>query len=140
MPGKPLSGDLVLAESEGQIAVAFAFEDRKSLLDVCALTRSPRSKGVSGRKCDRPRRLLGSLEHWHTPSAVSADAGATRRRFSADRFQPEQREVLLASVNATFTWVRLAQRMPVRIRLTDVPAGVLIAAGMTCTVTLKNEI
>jgi RND family efflux transporter MFP subunit len=47
---------------------------------------------------------------------------------------------LLANVNPTFTWVRLAQRIPVRIRLTDVPADVLIAAGMTCTVTLKNEI
>jgi RND family efflux transporter MFP subunit len=47
---------------------------------------------------------------------------------------------LLASVNPTFTWVRLAQRIPVRIRITDVPAGVFIAAGMTCTVTLKNEI
>jgi multidrug resistance efflux pump len=46
---------------------------------------------------------------------------------------------MLASVNPTFTWVRLAQR-PVRIRITNVPAGVLIAAGMTCTVTLKNEI
>jgi RND family efflux transporter MFP subunit len=46
---------------------------------------------------------------------------------------------LLASVNPTFTWVRLAQRIPVRIRLTNVPAGVLIAAGMTCTVTLKND-
>jgi RND family efflux transporter MFP subunit len=46
---------------------------------------------------------------------------------------------LLASVNPTFTWVRLAQRIPVRIRLTDVPAGVLIAAGMTCTVTLRND-
>jgi RND family efflux transporter MFP subunit len=45
---------------------------------------------------------------------------------------------LLASVNPTFTWVRLAQRIPVRIRLTNVPAGVLIAAGMTCTVTLRN--
>jgi RND family efflux transporter MFP subunit len=47
---------------------------------------------------------------------------------------------LLASVNPTFTWVRLAQRIPVRIRLTNVPAGVLIAAGMTCTVTLRNDI
>jgi RND family efflux transporter MFP subunit len=47
---------------------------------------------------------------------------------------------LLASVNPTFTWVRLAQRIPVRIRITNVPAGVLIAAGMTCTVTLKNAI
>ena len=46
---------------------------------------------------------------------------------------------LLASVNPTFTWVRLAQRIPVRIRLTNLPAGVLIAAGMTCTVTLKND-
>jgi RND family efflux transporter MFP subunit len=45
---------------------------------------------------------------------------------------------LLANVNPTFTWVRLAQRIPVRIRLTDVPADVLIAAGMTCTVTLKS--
>jgi RND family efflux transporter MFP subunit len=46
---------------------------------------------------------------------------------------------LLATVNPTFTWVRLAQRIPVRIRLTDVPAGILIAAGMTCTVTLRND-
>ncbi len=46
---------------------------------------------------------------------------------------------LLASVNPTFTWVRLAQRIPVRIRITDVPGGVLIAAGMTCTVTLKGK-
>ncbi len=45
---------------------------------------------------------------------------------------------LLASVNPTFTWVRLAQRIPVRVRLTDVPAGVLIAAGMTCTVVIKE--
>jgi RND family efflux transporter MFP subunit len=44
---------------------------------------------------------------------------------------------LLASVNPTFTWVRLAQRIPVRIRLTDIPAGVLIAAGMTCTVVIQ---
>jgi multidrug resistance efflux pump len=45
---------------------------------------------------------------------------------------------LLATVNPTFTWVRLAQRIPVRIRLTDVPPDVLISAGMTCTVVLKD--
>jgi multidrug resistance efflux pump len=33
---------------------------------------------------------------------------------------------LLASVNPTFTWVRLAQRIPVRICITNVPAGVLM--------------
>jgi len=45
---------------------------------------------------------------------------------------------LLSSVNPTFTWVRLAQRVPVRIRLTHVPPGVLISAGMTCTVVMKE--
>jgi multidrug resistance efflux pump len=45
---------------------------------------------------------------------------------------------LLSSVNPTYTWVRLAQRIPVRIQLTDVPAGVLISAGMTCTVIVQD--
>jgi hypothetical protein len=37
-----------------------------------------------------------------------------------------------------FHCVRLAQRILVRIRLTDVPAGVLISSGMTCTVVLQE--
>jgi len=41
---------------------------------------------------------------------------------------------LLADVNPTFTWVRLAQRVPVRIKLDHVPAGTELVAGMTCTV------
>jgi multidrug resistance efflux pump len=45
---------------------------------------------------------------------------------------------LLSSVNPSFTWVRLAQRIPVRIRLTHVPPGVLVSAGMTCTVIMKE--
>jgi len=45
---------------------------------------------------------------------------------------------LLSSVNPTFTWVRLAQRIPVRLRLTHVPPGVLVSAGMTCTVVMKD--
>jgi multidrug resistance efflux pump len=40
----------------------------------------------------------------------------------------------LATVNPIFTWVRLAQRIPVRIHLDDVPAGVTLVAGMTATV------
>jgi multidrug resistance efflux pump len=45
---------------------------------------------------------------------------------------------LLSSINPTFTWVRLAQRIPVGIHLTNVPPGVLISAGMTCTVVIKE--
>jgi multidrug resistance efflux pump len=41
---------------------------------------------------------------------------------------------LLANVNPTFEWVRLAQRIPVRIHIDEVPEGVLISSGMTCTV------
>src|SRR3954471_19680826 len=45
---------------------------------------------------------------------------------------------LLSSINPTFTWVRLAQRIPVGIHLNHVPSGVLISAGMTCTVVMKE--
>ncbi|HEY0197537.1 MAG TPA: HlyD family secretion protein [Rhodanobacter sp.] len=42
---------------------------------------------------------------------------------------------LLADVNPTFNWVRLAQRVPVRVHIDTehVPAGTVLAAGMTAT-------
>jgi RND family efflux transporter MFP subunit len=40
----------------------------------------------------------------------------------------------LASVNPIFTWVRLAQRVPVRIHLDAVPPDVRLVIGMTATV------
>ena len=46
--------------------------------------------------------------------------------------QPDQAG--LASVNPIFTWVRLAQRVPVRIHVDKVPDGVRLVAGMTATV------
>jgi multidrug resistance efflux pump len=45
---------------------------------------------------------------------------------------------LLANVNPTFEWVRLAQRIPVRIHIDDIPQGVHISAGMTCTVVVPG--
>jgi multidrug resistance efflux pump len=44
----------------------------------------------------------------------------------------------LASVNPIFTWVRLAQRVPVRIHIDQVPDGVRLAAGMTATVAIHS--
>ncbi|WP_175940050.1 HlyD family secretion protein [Caballeronia sp. BCC1704] len=52
-----------------------------------------------------------------------------------DRDNPQSRE-LLADVNPTFNWVRLAQRVPVRVRIDEVPQGVMLAAGTTCTVVI----
>ncbi|MBU0633421.1 HlyD family secretion protein [bacterium] len=47
-------------------------------------------------------------------------------------------ERLLANVNPTFTWVRLAQRIPVRIHIDSIPEGLTITAGMTCSVSIKS--
>jgi len=46
---------------------------------------------------------------------------------------------LLADVNPTFNWVRLAQRVPVRIAIdtSRLPADTLIAAGMTATIEVQ---
>jgi RND family efflux transporter MFP subunit len=44
----------------------------------------------------------------------------------------------LPSVDPVYTWIRLAQRVPVRIRITDVPAGVPLVSGMTATVTIRG--
>jgi len=45
----------------------------------------------------------------------------------------------LATVNPIFTWVRLAQRIPVRIHIDQVPEGVVLAAGMTATVQIDPQ-
>jgi multidrug resistance efflux pump len=41
---------------------------------------------------------------------------------------------LLPRVASTFSWVRLAQRIPVRIRIDRVPAGLRLIVGRTATV------
>jgi multidrug resistance efflux pump len=46
---------------------------------------------------------------------------------------------LLADVNPTFTWVRLAQRVPVRIAIDRVPAGTRLIAGLTATVQVQDH-
>jgi multidrug resistance efflux pump len=43
----------------------------------------------------------------------------------------------LANVNPIFTWVRLAQRIPVRIRIDHVPDGVRLVAGQTASVQIE---
>lgn len=57
----------------------------------------------------------------------------------ADRDNPTGQNELLANVDPIFTWVRLAQRVPVRIHLDSVPSGIHLAMGMTCTVTLSAK-
>jgi multidrug resistance efflux pump len=44
----------------------------------------------------------------------------------------------LPSVNPVFTWVRLAQRIPIRVELDDVPCPIMLSAGMTATVSIQG--
>lgn len=49
------------------------------------------------------------------------------------------RSGLLADVPAEFDWIRLAQRIPVRIRIGTLPPGVELAAGMSATVVVEPK-
>ncbi|NTF41753.1 efflux transporter periplasmic adaptor subunit [Rhizobium sp. AC27/96] len=46
---------------------------------------------------------------------------------------------LLANITPTFSWVRLAQRVPVRISLDKVPDGTKLIAGLTATVEVQEQ-
>jgi RND family efflux transporter MFP subunit len=45
----------------------------------------------------------------------------------------------LPNIDPVYTWVRLAQRVPVRIAIDNVPAGVPLVSGTTATVTIRGE-
>lgn len=62
----------------------------------------------------------------------SISRGITDRNASPDG-------QLLADVEPTFSWVRLAQRIPVRIRLDDIPEGLVLSAGMTASVRVAAD-
>jgi RND family efflux transporter MFP subunit len=66
-----------------------------------------------------PQMLTGRVE------SIAAGIADSERSDSAN---------LLASVNPTFDWVRLAQRVPVRVKLENVPSDVRLVIGRTATV------
>jgi multidrug resistance efflux pump len=81
---------------------------------------------------DRVRvRLMGQKQilQGHVTS-IAAGIADRERSDSAD---------LLANINPTFSWVRLSQRIPVRVKLDDVPAGVELVLGRTATVAVVEE-
>jgi RND family efflux transporter MFP subunit len=58
-------------------------------------------------------------------------------RAIADRDNVQASD-LIANVNPTFNWVRLAQRIPVRIAIDKVPDDITLSAGMTATVVVTG--
>jgi len=68
---------------------------------------------------------------------VRGHVGSIARGINVANAQPNGQG--LAQVNPIFTWVRLAQRIPVRIHIDQVPEGVVLAAGMTATVQVNPQ-
>src|SRR5262249_50024828 len=71
-------------------------------------------------------KLIGSRQ------IVRGHVDSIARGITVANAQPDRSG--LASVNPIFTWVRLAQRVPVRIHIDHVPDEVRLAVGLTGTV------
>src|SRR5258706_3183407 len=76
-------------------------------------------------------KLMGSTK------AIHGHVGSIARGIEVPNAQPDAAG--LAKVNPIFTWVRLAQRVPVRIRFDDYPDDVPLVAGMTATVEVGSN-
>jgi len=46
---------------------------------------------------------------------------------------------LLPTISASFEWIRLAQRVPVRVELIDLPEDIKLRVGTTCSVLLMSD-
>jgi len=68
---------------------------------------------------------------------VRGHVESVSRAINVANAQPNGQGV--ATVNPIFTWVRLAQRIPVRIKIDRVPEGVVLVAGMTATVQIDSS-
>jgi multidrug resistance efflux pump len=68
---------------------------------------------------------------------VRGHVGGVARAIDVPNAEPNHQGV--ANVNPIFTWVRLAQRVPVRIQIDQVPEGVRLVAGMTATVQVDPQ-
>jgi multidrug resistance efflux pump len=68
---------------------------------------------------------------------VRGHVDSIARAINVSNAQPNNQGV--ATVNPIFTWVRLAQRIPVRIHIDEVPPGVVLSAGMTATVDINDR-
>lgn len=79
-----------------------------------------------------------SIELMGVGPALSGHVESISRGIADPNGKPDAQG--LPEVNPVFYWVRIAQRIPVRIHIDHVPDGIMLAAGMTCTVTIKPAV
>jgi len=106
---------LALIDSKSFYVVGYFEETKLPLLKV--------NDKVAVRMMSGEAQLQGHIE--------SIARGITDRDASLGR-------ELLADVNPTFNWVRLAQRVPVRIHIDDKPKNLELVAGTTRTVVIHG--
>lgn len=106
--GKPVTA---LVDTDSVRIEAYFEETRLSAIHV--------GDKVRIRLLGQPERLTGQVE------SIAGGIEDRERQAGAN---------LLANINPTFSWVRLAQRIPVRITLDQVPAAVRVIPGRTATV------
>ena len=80
---------------------------------------------------DRARVHVMGIKAELAGTVESIDAGIEDRERSASATN-------LANVNPTFSWVRLAQRIPVRIKLDPTVSDIRLIAGRTATVSIVD--
>jgi multidrug resistance efflux pump len=100
----------------GSFYVEGYFEETK-------LPRIREGDGVAVALMGEPRILRGHVES-------IAMGIADRERSTSPNMLP--------NVNPNFNWVRLAQRIPVRVHIDEVPQGVRLVAGQTATVSVDT--
>ena len=112
-------GDYVTAGRGVMALVAGATTRVEGYFEETKLPKIHVGDEVRVRLMGEPQLLTGHVE------SISAGIADRERSDSSD---------LLANINPTFTWVRLAQRVPIRVRLDSVPPGVQLVLGRTATV------
>lgn len=115
-------GDFVGA---GQQAMALVDSDSLRIEGYFEETKLPRIRigaPVTVRLMGEKRELKGRVE------SIASGINDSSRSDSGN---------LLPTVDPTFSWVRLAQRIPVRIKLVQVPPDIRLIVGRTATVTVQ---
>jgi multidrug resistance efflux pump len=72
------------------------------------------------------------------PQSIEGHLHSVARGIDVANAQPNRQG--LATVNPIYTWVRLAQSVPVRIEIDRVPPNVRLVAGMTATVRIVTPV
>jgi hypothetical protein len=93
-----------------------------------------------------PRRVIGVFGKWLyravsglPPYCAYFTIATWRASPVPSPFQMRNPAVSGRHSQPIFTWVRLAQRIPVRIRIDEVPPEVFLSAGMTATVEIDPK-